>query len=170
MATASRTSAGADSTVSQETVSSQISKSESSEAADFRYGQTDLGAAERFVRQHGANLRYAVETKNWHRYDGARWEPDTLNQVYQLAKQTVKTMYAEMPLQADAEKRKALYKFIQKCESERSLNAMVNLAKTDPKIVISVADFDSNRIFLIARTAQWTSGPGSFCHIAVRTC
>lgn len=124
------------------------SKSEHNEFADFRYGQTDLGAAERFVRQHGANLRYAVETKTWHRYDGARWEPDTLNQVYQMAKQTVKSMYAELPLEADPEKRKALYKFIQKCESERSLNAIVNLAKTDPRVAISVTEFDKQPYLL----------------------
>ena len=36
---------------------------------DFRYGQTDLGNSERFIRQHGNNIRYCVETKTWHRWN-----------------------------------------------------------------------------------------------------
>jgi putative DNA primase/helicase len=111
--------------------------------ADFRYGQTDLGNSERLIRQHGENVRYCVETKTWHRWNGTRWEPDTLNQIHQLAKATVKAMYAELPLEQDDEKRKALFKFIQRSESERSLAAMVNLAKTDPRVAIKAAAFDS---------------------------
>jgi putative DNA primase/helicase len=110
---------------------------------DFRYGQTDLGNSERFIRQHGNNIRYCVETKTWHRWNGTRWEPDTLNQIPQLAKATVKAMYAELPLEADEDKRKALFKFIQRSESERALNALVNLARTDPRIAVSAAAFDT---------------------------
>jgi putative DNA primase/helicase len=111
--------------------------------ADFRYGQTDLGNSERFIRQHGENMRYCVETKTWHRWNGTRWAPDTLNQIHELAKQTVRTMYQELPLETDEQKRKALFKFIQHSESERSLNAMVNLAKTDPRVAVSAAAFDT---------------------------
>ena len=110
---------------------------------DFRYGQTDLGNSERFIRQHGENVRYCVETKTWHRWNETRWEPDTLNQVHQLAKATVRKIYDELPLETDEDKRKALFKFIQRSESERALNALVNLAKTDPRIAISAAAFDT---------------------------
>jgi phage/plasmid primase, P4 family, C-terminal domain len=118
------------------------------EFADFRYSQTDLGNSERFIRQHGENVRYCVETKTWHRWNGTRWEPDTLNQIPQLAKATVKGMYAELPLETDEDKRKALFKFIQRSESERSLNALVNLAKTDPRIAVSAAAFDTQLLLL----------------------
>jgi putative DNA primase/helicase len=110
---------------------------------DFRYGQTDLGNSERFIRQHGDNIRYCVETKTWHRWNGTRWEPDTLNQIHQLAKATVKAMYAELPLETDEDKRKALFKFIQRSESERALGALVNLARTDPRIAVSTTAFDT---------------------------
>jgi len=116
--------------------------------ADFRYGQTDMGNSERLVRQHGHNLRYCVETATWHVWNGTRWEPDKLKRVHELAKGTVKAMYAELPLETDDEKRKALFKFIQRSESERSLSAMVNLAKTDPRIAVSAADFDTQLLFL----------------------
>jgi putative DNA primase/helicase len=36
-----------------------------------------------------------------------------------------------------------LFKFIQRSESERSLNALVNLARTDPRIAVSVVVFDA---------------------------
>jgi putative DNA primase/helicase len=109
---------------------------------DFRYGHTDLGNSERFIRQHGQNLRYCVESGTWHVWSGSRWEPDNLKQVHQLAKKTVKAMYSELAAESDDDKRKALFKFIQKSESERSLNALVNLARTDPRIAVSAAAFD----------------------------
>jgi putative DNA primase/helicase len=72
-----------------------------------------------------------------------RWEPDTLKRVHQLAKATVRKIYDELPLEADLKKRKVLFKFIQKSESERSLNALVNLARTDPRIAVRVAVFNT---------------------------
>ena len=110
---------------------------------DFRYGHTDLGNSERFIRQHGLNIRYCAETATWHLWNGARWEPDGLKQIHQLAKATVKAMYGELAAEPDDEKRKTLFKFIQKSESERSLNALVNLARTDPRIAVSASAFDT---------------------------
>lgn len=117
--------------------------SESDNFGDFRYGQTDLGNSERFIRQHGRNLRYCVETGTWHVWTGSKWEPDKLRQVHELAKATVKAMYTELSAEMDPEKRKVFFRFIEKSESERSLNALVNLAKTDPRIAVSVAAFDT---------------------------
>jgi len=111
--------------------------------SDFRYSLTDLGNSERFIRQHAHDLRYCVETKTWHRWNGSRWEPDALNQVLQLAKRTVRNIYDELALEPDPDKQKALFKFIQRSESERSLNALVNLAKADPRIAVRVAVFDT---------------------------
>ena len=111
--------------------------------AEFRYSLTDLGNSERFIRQYAHDLRYSVETATWHIWNGTRWEPDTLNQVHQLAKATVRNIYDELALEPDPDKRKALFKFIQRSESERSLNALVNLARTDPRIAVSVVVFDA---------------------------
>lgn len=66
-----------------------------------------------------------------------------MNQVHQLAKATVRNIYDELALEPDPDKCKALFKFIQRSESERSLNAQVNLARTDPRIAVSVAAFDT---------------------------
>jgi putative DNA primase/helicase len=122
-----------------------------SDFEDFRYSLTDLGNSERFIRQHAHDLRYCVETGTWRIWSGTRWEPDTLNQVHQLAKATVRKIYDELALELDPDKRRALVKFIQKSESERSLNALVNLARTDPRIAVSVAVFDTQPHLLNCR-------------------
>ncbi|MGD0581204.1 MAG: phage/plasmid primase, P4 family [Bryobacteraceae bacterium] len=119
-----------------------VEKNES-DFSDFRYGQTDLGLSERFIRQHGEDLRYCVEMAMWLKWNGTRWEPDKLKQVHQLAKKTAKALYFELAAEPDEEKRKQLFKFIQKSESERSLNAVVNLARTDPRIAVSISAFDT---------------------------
>jgi putative DNA primase/helicase len=46
-------------------------------------------------------------------------------------------------LEPDEDKRKALFNFIQRSESERALGALVNLAKTDPRIAVSATAFDT---------------------------
>lgn len=115
-----------------------------SDFVDFRYSLTDLGNSERFIRQHAHDLRYCVETATWHIWNGTRWEPDTLKQIHQRSKATVRRIYDELPLESDPKKRKALYKFIQSSESERSLNALVNLSRTDPRIAVSVVAFDTH--------------------------
>lgn len=128
----------------QETAVSAPSDGAACNFQGFRYGQTDLGNSERFIRQHGRNLRYCAETATWHLWTGSRWEPDTLKHVHQLAKATVKAMYAELSSEPDDQKRKALFNFIQKSESERSLNAMVSLARTDPTVAVSTSAFDTH--------------------------
>jgi putative DNA primase/helicase len=110
-----------------------------------------LGNSERFIRQHGSDLRYCVESSTWHAWTGSRWEPDKLKQVHQRAKSTVKAMYAELAGEADATKVKRFFAFIQKSESERSLNALVNLAKTDPRVAVSISAFDTQPHLLICK-------------------
>jgi putative DNA primase/helicase len=114
-----------------------------SDFEDFRYSLTDLGNSERFIRQHSPDLRYCVQTATWHIWSGTRWESDTLDQVHQLGKATVRRIYDELALEPDPDKCKALFKFIQKSESERSLNALVNLSRTDPGIAVTVTVFDT---------------------------
>ncbi len=112
-------------------------------SSGFRFSLTDLGNSERFIALHGNSLRYCPETKTWLEWTGELWAPDKLIHVNELAKSTVRAMYAELALEKDPDKRKELFGFIQKSESERSLNALVNLAKSDPRIATSITAFDA---------------------------
>jgi putative DNA primase/helicase len=130
------------------------------EQDEFRYGQTDLGNSERFIRLHARDLRYCMETSTWYIWSSTHWQVDKLKQVHQRAKATIKAMYAELAIEADDEKRKTFFKFIQKSESERSLYALVNLAKTDPRIAISVQSFDTQPHLLNALNGTIDLGIG----------
>jgi putative DNA primase/helicase len=110
---------------------------------DFRYTLTDLGNSERFIRQYGHNLRYCVEEGTYYLWSQTRWGKDTLKSVQEPAKKTVRRMYRELELEPDGDKRKLLFKFIQTSESERSLNAIVNVARTNKNIAISASRFDT---------------------------
>jgi putative DNA primase/helicase len=107
---------------------------------DFEYHQTDTGNAESFILMHGNDLLYSPETGEWLIWDGTRWSLDKLMAVHLRAKATVKAMYAELPNEPDHEKRKMLFRHITKSESERSLSAMVNLAKKHVAVSFTALD------------------------------
>src|SRR5215204_4039210 len=48
------------------------------------YNLTDLGNAERFVAQHGENVRYCYPWAKWLVWTGVRWERDDAGKVHKL--------------------------------------------------------------------------------------
>lgn len=102
---------------------------------------TDLGNSQRLVRQHGHDLRYCQRFHKWFVWDGKRWSKDDTGEVYRRAKQTVSQMYTDAS-SLEETGRKALVKHALKTESERSIKAMVELAKTEPGIHAKPEDFD----------------------------
>jgi len=62
-------------------------------AADFHL--TDLGNAERFVADHHGLVRYSPGI-GWFIWNGSRWAPDDLGQVYVLAKETVRRILRDL--------------------------------------------------------------------------
>src|SRR5215212_1860805 len=59
------------------------------------YNLTDLGNAERFIAQHGENVRYCYPWRKWLVQAGTRWWPDDAGRVHRLAKDTVRSIYRE---------------------------------------------------------------------------
>src|SRR5215216_1723387 len=74
------------------------------------YNLTDLGNSERFVGQHGENVRYCYLWGKWLVWTGVRWKRDDAGQVHRLAKKTVRSMYGEASGTEDEERRKAVAK------------------------------------------------------------
>jgi hypothetical protein len=56
------------------------------------YNLTDLGNAERFISQHGEDVRYCYAWSRWLVFTGARWERDESGHVHRLAKETVRVI------------------------------------------------------------------------------
>jgi len=106
------------------------------------YNLTDLGNAERFVAQHGEDVRYCFPWRKWVVRTGARWERDEAGRVHRLAKGRVRGIYREASDADDEARRKALAKHAAASESETRIRAMIELAKSE--VPVSPDDLDAD--------------------------
>ncbi len=104
---------------------------------------SDLGNARRLVTLHGQLLRYVWQW-GWLFWTGARWIKDETGEVMRRAKQTVLTIYSEIASLDDLEDRRSPAKWALKSEAEPRLKAIVELAKSEPEIVATTDEFDTD--------------------------
>jgi putative DNA primase/helicase len=98
------------------------------------YNLTDLGNAERFIAQHGENVRYCYAWSRWLAWSGLRWERDESGRVHKLAKETVRGIYQEAAAAPSEDRRKDLAKHAARSEAEAKIRAMLELAKSEVPI------------------------------------
>ncbi|WPE18696.1 phage/plasmid primase, P4 family [Candidatus Thioglobus autotrophicus] len=115
---------------------------------EVNFHLTELGNAKRLVDKYNSTLKYVVEFKRWLVWGGNRWIFDETGEVYRLAKKTALGIYDESANTSDDNKRQALAKFAVKSESQRSLDALIKLAKTEKGIPLRVNDLDKNPYLL----------------------
>ncbi len=109
------------------------------------YNLTDSGNAERLVFHHGQTIRYNVTSKQWVIWTGKQWVSDPAgSKIYQLAKDVVRSMYGEAKASDDETRRRQLASHASKSESEKSLRAMVNLAKNEKGMPVTSDQFDAH--------------------------
>jgi len=106
------------------------------------YNLTDLGNSERFVADHGKDLRYCYPWRKWMVRTEARWERDDAGRVHRLAKERVRGIYREASDAEDEDRRKALAKHAAASESETRIRAMIELAKSEVPISPDKLDAD----------------------------
>jgi len=95
------------------------------------YNLTDLGNSERFVRDHGEDVRYCYPWGKWLIWNGARWERDDAGRVHRLAKATVRSIYREASDTEDEDRRKALAKHAARSEGADKIKAMLELVRSE---------------------------------------
>jgi putative DNA primase/helicase len=121
---------------------------------------TDLGNAERLVALHGKDLRYSYQLKQWHAWDGKRWQQDQAGEIYRRASNTVRQMYAEagrlegkaamLPDDQEEEREKLakmaekLSEFARRSEAKARIEAMVGLAQSREGIPVMLHSLDSD--------------------------
>lgn len=103
---------------------------------------TDLGNARRLVTLFGADLRHCHPWGKDMVWDGRRWAADDTARVERLAKDTVRSIYAELAPLTDPYARQRLAKHAAASESARSIGAMIRLARSEPTIPVLPADLD----------------------------
>src|SRR5215211_6625685 len=106
------------------------------------YNLTDLGNAERFVAQHGENIRYCYLWSKWLVWTGTRWGRDDAGLVHRLAKKTVRSMYREASDAEDEERRKAIAKHASRSEGADKIKAMLELARSEVPVAPDELDSD----------------------------
>lgn len=115
-------------------------------AAEFHL--TDLGNSERFVDEHGDRLRYCHAWGSWLVWDGKRWARDDSGEVYRLAAETVRGMYATAARLDDPDKRQRLAQHAARCEKRERMAAMVDMARNLEPVVVRVDDLDRDHCLL----------------------
>lgn len=103
---------------------------------------TDLGNATRMIDLHGADLRYCHLWSRWLVWDGARFKPDETGEIHRLARHTVAMMYQEAARIGDENVRKALATHAMRSESAGRLEAMISLAQSDHRVVVTPDELD----------------------------
>jgi putative DNA primase/helicase len=106
--------------------------------------RSDAGNALRLVERHGKDLRYEVERREWLVWDGQRWRRDAVGRVMELAKDTVRAIYAEASKEADEDERKRIAAFARNSESLSHLKAMIELARTVAGVPVEAAELDTD--------------------------
>jgi putative DNA primase/helicase len=105
---------------------------------------TELENAERLVSLHGADLLYCHPRGSWLVWDGRRWKRDATAEARRRAVDTVRHIYGEAEAADNEKERKALSKWARQSESNRQINAMMNLAAADARVVVLPEQLDSD--------------------------
>lgn len=105
---------------------------------------TEQGNAERFVKQHGENVRYCHPCKSWLVWDGKRWRQDDTAEVERLAKETVRSLFSEAQKASRPEKRQEIGQWALESQKLAKLTAMLNLARSEHGVPITPALLDAD--------------------------
>lgn len=107
---------------------------------------TDLGNARRFIHQYSDRVRSrpAAGRRPWLVWDGRRWAPDLSGEVERLAKNTVRSIYMEAMQTTDEDERDRVLKHAAKSEGAPRVRSMLELAVTEPEVVIADEAFDAD--------------------------
>jgi P4 family phage/plasmid primase-like protien len=103
---------------------------------------TDMGNGYRFARRCRLAVRYSSISGKWYVFDGRRWAEGENGETQRLAKQTVKSIYAEAAQTQDEERRKALARWATTSENDSRLRAMLHQAESELPIKPDAFDAD----------------------------
>jgi putative DNA primase/helicase len=109
--------------------------------------ETDLGNAERFVKEHGGDVIYVDDWRIWLVFDGVVYERDTTRRIDERAKRTIKAMVIEAESEPDPDRQKRLRSHIAVSSRDARRVGMLNWARHD--LAKKPEDFDTH-IDLIA--------------------
>lgn len=109
---------------------------------------TDLGNAERFAWQHRDKLRYVWTWKKWLVWNGRYWAEDNTGAAHRLAGETARSIHSVAAEALDEKSQESLGRWALKSASKQSINAMIELARSRPPLVISHEELNKDNWLL----------------------
>jgi len=98
--------------------------------------RTDYGNAERLVLRHGKNIHFCFLMEKWLIWTSIKWEIDNTSEIIRLAKETVRSIYAEAAKIKDKDIREKIVKHATNSEAEPRIKAMIKLACSEYEIPV----------------------------------
>ncbi|MBX3387185.1 MAG: hypothetical protein KF768_11490 [Phycisphaeraceae bacterium] len=131
-----------------------------------------IGNGERFVDQHGKDVRFCYELDSWLVWTGKRWSLDAAAAVEAMAKKTARRILKEMERAIDKARdegkpddeieaiEKAYRKQHISASSVRGVRDMLTMAQSEPGVKVAVAQIDAPHMLLNVRngTIDLTTG------------
>jgi putative DNA primase/helicase len=110
----------------------------------------DVRNAHYFANRWRNELAYVPERKRWMRWEGGRWAWCMAGEDVEYAKETCRALYqaAGEELARDPEKGQKLVRDAVVAHSVQRLKAMLELAQSDPALVVSASRLDAKSCFL----------------------
>lgn len=113
---------------------------------------TDSGMATSFVDEYRDQVRYVQSWKKWLAWDGRRWEIDaSTKRTLGLARRFADSLWDCFPTitsEGDEKRIGEIFKFIRRCNSEKPLTGMLNLAAADARILVSHEQLNNDPMLL----------------------
>jgi putative DNA primase/helicase len=109
----------------------------------------DIGNAERLNAKFGEDIRYCFPYKGWLIWDEICWKHDAKGRIFEMARQTARSIIDEAWAAEDS-KRNDILKHVKKSCQSYALKAMIEQARSLPKIPVVPAEFDRNNWILAA--------------------
>lgn len=123
---------------------------------------SDTGNAERFVAQHGNDVRYVSERGKWLTWREGCWQVDTAGSIIERAKATAKSLFLSAAECESDSARAALSKHAVQSLNQARLKAMISLACTAPEIAVDAARLDADNYLLGVRNGVVDLRTGQF--------
>lgn len=107
---------------------------------------TDFGNAERFLIRYANTVVFCNQNSSWYLWDKKGfWNKDSLGSIRELVKKVFLSIYNEIEVQETTEARAAVAKWALMCEKPEHINACLNVAQSDPRVVVTMDKFDTDK-------------------------
>lgn len=123
---------------------------------------TDLGNADRFIHQHGADLRYCHDLGCWLVWNGDRWLPDGIKAVESLAQETVKSIYGEVAAEKSPDKQSEIMRWAKQSQAGSRIREMIRMAQSNRQVSSFSAQLDRDDYLLNAANGTLNLKAGEF--------